>query len=193
MLRVQMIAVTPHMLPVVAVNDRAPDDVLLKIAPTRMYPGWAGRIDGVRLIMIQAKQLVAHRGFPRQYPENSLPGITAAIETGALWLEWDVQLSADLTPMVIHDTSLERTAKTAGDVRKIQASELSRVPIGQLAEQGPVFIPELKQAVNLVAESPGASVFVELKTESVDYFGREPVLKAILPVLKPLGPRNGAL
>ena len=139
--------------------------------------------------MIRAEQLVAHRGFPKQYPENSLPGFKAAIEAGAMWLEWDVQLSADLAPVVIHDTSLERTAQTAGDVRKIQASELSRVQIGQLAEQGPVFIPGLEQAIELVAGSPKVSVFVELKTESIDYFGRKPVLKAILPILAALGNR----
>lgn len=139
--------------------------------------------------MIQARQLVAHRGFPKRYPENSLPGISAAMDAGALWLEWDLQLSADQVPVIIHDTALERTAQQSGDVRKMQAGDLSRVQIGQLADQSPVFLPGLEQAVEVVADHSEVSVFVELKTESIDFFGRAAVLNAVLPTLKTLGSR----
>jgi len=40
-------------------------------------------------------QLVAHRGDMQQYPENSWPALRAAVEAGACWLEFDVQMCAD--------------------------------------------------------------------------------------------------
>jgi glycerophosphoryl diester phosphodiesterase len=44
-----------------------------------------------------------HRGFTGRYPENSLPGFIAAIQTGVLTLEMDVVLSKDGNVVVSHD------------------------------------------------------------------------------------------
>ena len=139
--------------------------------------------------MIQPRQLVAHRGYPQCYPENSLPGIGAAMDAGALWLEWDVQLSADRVPVVFHDTTLQPGGKQTGDVRELNANRLSRVQIGQSPDQAPVCIPRLQQAVELLAGHAEVGVFVEAKTESIDTFGPAVVVDAILPLLTVLGDR----
>ena len=39
--------------------------------------------------------LIAHRGYPAHYPENTLIGLEAAIKAGAERIEFDIQLSAD--------------------------------------------------------------------------------------------------
>ena len=44
-----------------------------------------------------------HRGFTSQYPENSLPGFMAAIDTGIMTLEMDVVMSKDGNVVVSHD------------------------------------------------------------------------------------------
>src|SRR5690349_18403037 len=80
--------------------------------------------------------LVAHRGYPARYPENTLLGIKAAVEAGARWFELDVQLSLDLLPFLCHDDTLERTA---GDPRRIfdcTSNELSHVDVGETARFG---------------------------------------------------------
>ena len=54
--------------------------------------------------------LVAHRGHAAAFPENTLPALRSALELGAAWLEFDIQLSADRIPVLCHDASLQRTA-----------------------------------------------------------------------------------
>ena len=53
--------------------------------------------------------LIAHRGYPAYYPENTLVGLEAALKAGADFLEFDVQLSADRVPLLLHDENLKRT------------------------------------------------------------------------------------
>jgi glycerophosphoryl diester phosphodiesterase len=44
-----------------------------------------------------------HRGFTGNYPENSIPGFIAAIDTGVMTLEMDVVMSKDGNVIVSHD------------------------------------------------------------------------------------------
>ncbi|HEY9197768.1 MAG TPA: glycerophosphodiester phosphodiesterase family protein, partial [Gammaproteobacteria bacterium] len=48
--------------------------------------------------------LIAHRGYAARHPENTLSALQAAVAAGARWLEFDVQLSADHEPVLLHDT-----------------------------------------------------------------------------------------
>jgi glycerophosphoryl diester phosphodiesterase len=139
--------------------------------------------------MIKLEQLVAHRGYSGRFPENSLPAIQAAMDLGAHWLEWDVQLSADRVPVLIHDSVLKNEAGPDQDVREMSAESLGQVVIGHLPDQGPVFIPTLTQALERLADFPQVSVFVEIKTESIDLFGPSAVLDIVLPMLTRLGRR----
>jgi len=50
--------------------------------------------------------IIAHRGFARLFPENTLPAFQGAYDLGADGVELDVQLSSDGVPVVIHDLSL---------------------------------------------------------------------------------------
>lgn len=43
----------------------------------------------------EPSRLIAHQGYARRYPENSMLGIRAAIDAGARWIEVDVQMSDD--------------------------------------------------------------------------------------------------
>lgn len=69
-----------------------------------------------------AKPVVwAHRGGSyvngkAVYPENTLPGFTATAKKGFA-LEFDVVLTKDLVPIVIHDETLDRTTVCTGKVR----------------------------------------------------------------------------
>jgi len=52
--------------------------------------------------------IVAHRGGPRVYSENSAAAINASFEIGADIVEIDIRLSVDKVPVVIHDDNLRR-------------------------------------------------------------------------------------
>ncbi len=59
---------------------------------------------------------IAHRGGGSLAPENTLAGIRLAARLGYRAVEFDVMLSADGTPVLIHDETLERTTDGAGRV-----------------------------------------------------------------------------
>lgn len=77
--------------------------------------------------------LVAHRGYSRSYPENTLASYKAAIAAGAKALEIDIQFSADGVPIIMHDTaSISRTANGVwtGGPNDYSFAELREVDIG---------------------------------------------------------------
>ena len=49
---------------------------------------------------------IAHRGGGRLAPENTLAGIRVAARLGFKAVEFDVMLSGDGTPVLIHDETL---------------------------------------------------------------------------------------
>ncbi|MFD3512237.1 glycerophosphodiester phosphodiesterase [Streptomyces sp. NPDC058657] len=52
--------------------------------------------------------VVAHRGDPYRFRENTLPSIRSALEQGADTVEVDVRLTRDEVPVLLHDETLER-------------------------------------------------------------------------------------
>ncbi len=53
-----------------------------------------------------------HRGYAAKYPENTLISFEAAIDLGVDAIEFDVWLSAEKVPVIIHDGNCKRTKKT---------------------------------------------------------------------------------
>lgn len=133
--------------------------------------------------------LIAHRGYPARYPENSLEGISAALDAGACFVEFDVQLSSDGVPIVIHDENLQRTAGVGTNVLDTPLVELEQVCIGQPARFGNAFssarISTLAQIIALLPKWPEAKAFVEIKRAGLRRFGIQTVVPRILDVLRP--------
>jgi len=135
--------------------------------------------------------LVAHRGWPARYPENSLEGIAAAMNVGACGIEFDVQLTADGVPVVVHDDNLRRTAGIDRGVLDSACADLRRESVGEPARFGTAFantrLPTLKEAIDLVRKRPPPLVFVEIKRASLRRFGLERVARPILETSAALG------
>ena len=67
-------------------------------------------------MLISLPRWFAHRGGGSLAPENTLAGIRLAARLGYRAVEFDVMLSADGTPLLIHDETLERTTNGCGRV-----------------------------------------------------------------------------
>jgi glycerophosphoryl diester phosphodiesterase len=142
------------------------------------------------------RQIVAHRGFTRLYPENTRASVAAALKLGAKFVEIDVQLSADHVPVVYHDAFLKRVSGLKGDLRKLPWSKLKGLPASEPARLGKKFknerissLAQLARRFAGVKGARGARLFVELKEESLKPFGRLEMLSAVHAALGALRPR----
>ena len=73
---------------------------------------------------------IAHRGGGSLAPENTLAGIRLAARLGFAAVEFDVMLSADGTPVLIHDETLERTTDGVGRVSDTPDARLFSLDAG---------------------------------------------------------------
>lgn len=133
--------------------------------------------------------IIAHRGYAKRYPENTLPAVVAALRAGVNYLEVDVQLTADGVPVLLHDVELARTTGAAGRITETTFAELGRLRAGETARLGPRFrdtpIPTLASLMELLGAWPAAHAFIEIKRESIEAFGADAVVARVLGALAP--------
>lgn len=72
----------------------------------------------------------AHRGGGTLAPENTLAGLRLAVAMGYRAVEFDVMLSGDGTPILIHDESVERTTNGYGAVCEMSDAALFELDAG---------------------------------------------------------------
>ena len=78
---------------------------------------------------------LAHRGDWRRAPENSLAALAAALAVpGCDGVEFDVRLSSDGVPVLIHDETLERVQGRPARVDEVSASALEDLGVPSLAD-----------------------------------------------------------
>ena len=137
--------------------------------------------------------VVAHRGLAADYPENTLAAFRAALEVGASYLEVDIQLSCDGVAFIHHDWDTLRTCGVSGIVGEQTAAHLANLTAGLTSRFGDEFktepLPSLTDLCALLTEWPDVTVFLEIKPQSVERFGPDAVLDAVLPHAEPLGAR----
>jgi glycerophosphoryl diester phosphodiesterase len=102
----------------------------------------------------------AHRGGGSLAPENTLAGIRLAARLGFKAVEFDVMLSGDGTPVLIHDETLERTTHGRGLVAETSDAILFSLDAGQ-GER----IPRFSEAAALCRDL-GLLANIEIKPAS---------------------------
>lgn len=75
-------------------------------------------------------RLIAHRGGGTLAPENTLAGMRLAHAYGYLAVEFDVMLSADQVPILMHDAEFGRTVAGRGQVARHLAADLTAMDAG---------------------------------------------------------------
>ncbi|OLS36688.1 hypothetical protein BTR22_11745 [Alkalihalophilus pseudofirmus] len=126
--------------------------------------------------------IFAHRGASKFFPENTMSAFEAAHLYGADGIEFDVQLSKDLVPVVIHDATLERTTNGLGKVSSYTVEQLKSLSAGEWF--GPRFkneaIPTLEEVL-IWASGSGMKLNIELKGA---IHQRNHVIQTIIPLIK---------
>lgn len=137
--------------------------------------------------------LVAHRGLQSGFPENTLLALKKAIDSGAKYIELDVQFSADCLPIIYHDPDLQRVSGIQGNVWDYPLKELLCISAYEPQRLGNRFktetIAPLEAIVDLLKENPQVTAFVELKEESIAHCGRDLMLERVMNILAPVKPQ----
>ncbi len=134
-------------------------------------------------------ELIAHRGFAARYPENTIAGIAAAVEIGARWIEFDIQLSADGIPVLMHDATLQRTTGQPGTVMDLAIDELRAYTPSEPQRFGEQFshvsLASVADLMSQLVNWPQVTVFAEIKKESIERFGSRYTVARVLEALQP--------
>lgn len=121
-----------------------------------------------RLQFDSSTEVMAHRGASAAAPENTIAAVQIAIDSGAQWVEIDVQETADGHVAVIHDSDLKKIGGSALTVAGSTLEQLQQVDIGSWfgAEFADQRIPTLEEVLLLCKGRIGVNI--ELK-----YYGKQ--------------------
>jgi glycerophosphoryl diester phosphodiesterase len=108
--------------------------------------------------------IIGHRGAAAYAPENTLAGFRKAKAIGCHWVEFDVRLTADSQPVLLHDDRLDRTTSGRGNVSALSLDSVRHHDAGSRfhASFAGERVPTLKEALMLLAEL-GLGANLELK------------------------------
>lgn len=132
--------------------------------------------------------LVAHRGYPAAFPENTLLGYQQAVVHGATCVETDVQCTRDGVPVLYHDANTRRLSGVRGSVLDRTLEELGGLSACYPKRFGDRFtgtpIPTLKAFAGWLAQHPSVTAFIEIKRQSLRRFGAERVMAWVMDALQ---------
>lgn len=115
-----------------------------------------------------AIDVIAHRGASAYRPENTLAAFQHAIEQGADWFELDCTVARDLSVVVIHDDTLDRTTSGTGPIADLTLAQIRDLDAGSwfAAEYAGEPLPTLAESLDLAKGKIG--VYCEIKNSDND-------------------------
>jgi len=132
--------------------------------------------------VIDLPKVIAHRGASAQAPENTLAAFARARELGCTWVEFDVRVTRDDVPVVIHDATLARTTDSDRAVDEIHSLALAEIDAGSWFDAHFVHerVPTLAQALDACVVL-GLTPNIEIKA---DRGGRMAIAAEVARVVK---------
>jgi glycerophosphoryl diester phosphodiesterase len=152
-----------------------------------MNPAFAVNTGGEPLIL-------AHRGAAISHPENTMLAFRKSLQAGADGIEFDVRITADGHPVVVHDSNLKRISGKNLDTGALLLEELQSItlPFNQriptLAELLKTFgncchlLVEIKE---LQAAVPAIQTVQRSRAGSISYCSFDPAVVQICRQLHP--------
>jgi glycerophosphoryl diester phosphodiesterase len=123
--------------------------------------------------------IIGHRGASGYAPENTFSAFQLAQDLGGHGIEFDVQLTKDGIPLVIHDETLDRTTNLHGQVSTFTWEEIQKADAGSWmgekwsGERVPRLADVLEACSHLFLN-------IELKNSIVPYPGMEEIVIELL-------------
>ena len=115
----------------------------------------------------------AHRGLPVKFAENSLQGFKYAATHGAEGVEFDVHLTKDKVPVVMHDETLDRTTNGTGYIKDYTLNEIRKFHL----ENGEP-VPLLSELFEILQDKD-LYINLEFKTNKIHDVGIEAIVLSL--------------
>ncbi|WGS62001.1 glycerophosphodiester phosphodiesterase family protein [Vibrio lentus] len=127
--------------------------------------------------------ITGHRGAASLAPENTLVSIEQAAKAGATWIEIDTQLSADGTPMVFHDKTVNRCTNGTGNIADLDLTALKTLDAGSWfgSEFVGTSIPTLSEALDKCLE---LDVTLNLEIKIYDDKAIQPLVEKVAALVE---------
>ena len=118
--------------------------------------------------------IFAHRGLPVKFAENSLEGFRYAAKHGAEGVEFDVHMTKDKVPVVMHDEEIDRTTDGSGYIKDYTLNEIRKF---HLKNGEPV--PMLRELFEILQDKD-LYINLEFKTNKIHDRGIEAIVLALV-------------
>ena len=128
--------------------------------------------------------IFGHRGLSSLAPENTMAAFRCAVDHQVKWVEADVDVIADGTVIICHDSTLDRTTNRAGRYDDLTVADLGGIDAGGWFS--PRFVgeplPTLSDLIDLMNDA-GLNANIEIKPNET---GKEATLRLIDGVIAQL-------
>lgn len=114
--------------------------------------------------------IFGHRGYPAEFPENSLEGFNYTLQHHIEGLEFDVHLTKDQVPVICHDETIDRVTTGKGAICQYTLQELQKFKLANGEA-----IPTLKTFLELV-QNKAVQLNLEFKTNIYHYQNIETIV-----------------
>lgn len=91
--------------------------------------------------------VLGHRGAAGLAPENTIEAFRLAVSLGLRGVEFDVRLTGDSRPVVIHDATIDRTTGASGVLRDLTYDELRDRVVDDALR-----VPDLMEVIEILSE-----------------------------------------
>mgnify|MGYP003288569406 CR=1 FL=1 len=111
--------------------------------------------------------IIGHRGASAVAPENTMAAFREAIAVGADGIEFDVRLTRDGVPVIIHDSTIRRTGGQPHRVGDLKWAEITKVDVGSWfsGSFANETIPSLEDLFSWF-QSNDATLYLEMKCDA---------------------------
>jgi glycerophosphoryl diester phosphodiesterase len=114
--------------------------------------------------------IIGHRGASAHAPENTLAAFKLALEAGADGIEFDVRLTRDGIPVVIHDETLRRTGGKNVQISDLCLQDLKGIDVGTWFPRGNFIgepMPTLQDVCDLF-RGTDSLLYLEMKSNQAE-------------------------
>ncbi len=133
-----------------------------------------------------AVKSVNHRGYNTEAPENTLSAFRLSKRKGFKYVECDVSFTSDGVPVLLHDSTVDRTSNGTGKINEMTFEQVRALDFGSWfsEEYAGEKIPSFEEFISL-CRNLGLHPYIEIKTSEISYTNAE--IEQLIGIVKRYG------